>query len=147
LNDVGLLNRVEPVPGDGESNASFASICADLRRCRESQVDEEIAVILEHFRTGAIATQMPFFNTQADLHALFRWNRDQQFKPNDWLDYMHAASALPYFDFFFTERVLARVVSAQPLAYVLPLRRSSLLRSLRCAEIAADNLTRISGTE
>jgi hypothetical protein len=58
-----------------------------------AEVEAEIEEIRELFRTDKIGTSLPFFNTQAGLHAAFRWNRDQRFKPNDWLDYCHAGAA------------------------------------------------------
>ena len=80
-------------------------------------VEAEVEVITELFRTGQIGTSLPFFNTQAGLHALFRWNRGQKFKPNDWLDYVHAGAALPYFDIFLTEKALASTVTSPALCY------------------------------
>jgi hypothetical protein len=61
---------------------------------------------------------LPFFNTQAGLHSMFRWNRDQKFKANDWLDYSRADAALPYFDLFLTEKVLASLFTSNSLRYV-----------------------------
>ena len=82
-----------------------------------AEVEAEIAVVKEMFRTDKIGTSLPFFNTQAGLHAVFRWNRNQKFKPNDWLDYYHAGGALPYFDVFLTEKVLASIVTSPALRY------------------------------
>jgi hypothetical protein len=82
-----------------------------------AEVEAEIGVVKELFRTGKIGTSLPFFNTQAGLHAVFRWNRGQKFKSNDWLDYYHAGAALPYFDIFLTEKVLASIVTSRALGY------------------------------
>jgi hypothetical protein len=75
-----------------------------------ADVEAEVAAIKELFRTGKAGRSLPFFNTQAGLHAMFRWNRAQQLKPNEYLDYYHAA-ALPYFDIFLTEKILASTVA------------------------------------
>lgn len=82
-----------------------------------AEVEAEIEVIKELFRAGKAGISLPFFNTQAGLHALFRWNRSQRLKPNDWLDYCHAGAALPYFDIFLTEKVLASTITSPALRY------------------------------
>jgi hypothetical protein len=82
-----------------------------------AQVETEIEVVKELFRTGKLGTSLPFFNTQVGLHAVFRWNRGQKFKSNDWLDYYHAGAALPYFDIFLTEKALASTVTSPALGY------------------------------
>jgi hypothetical protein len=84
-----------------------------------ADVDLEIDAIRELFRTGRIGTSLPYFNTQAGLHAAFRWNHAQKFKANDWIDYSHASAALPYFDLFLTENALASNVRSPALGYDL----------------------------
>jgi hypothetical protein len=84
-----------------------------------AEVEAEIEVMRELFRNGKIGTSLPYINTQAGLHAAFRWNRDQKFKANDWIDYSHASAALPYFDLFLTENVLASIVKSPALRYDL----------------------------
>jgi hypothetical protein len=46
---------------------------------------------------------LPSLYIMSGLHALLRWNRRQRFKPNDVLDFAHAAGALGYCDMFLTE--------------------------------------------
>jgi len=84
---------------------------------KPADVEKKIGEIVELFRTGRIGMSLPFFNTQAGLHSVFRWNRNQKFKANDWLDYSHAGAALPYFDLFLTEKVLASLVTSNSLRY------------------------------
>jgi hypothetical protein len=40
-----------------------------------------------------------------------RWNKERQFKRNDWHDFGHAAVALTYCDAFLTERPLHELVT------------------------------------
>jgi hypothetical protein len=52
----------------------------------------------------------------ASLHASVRWNKSRKLKPNDILDFHHAAAALGYCDAFFTERSLKNLVSQSHVA-------------------------------
>jgi hypothetical protein len=52
----------------------------------------------------------------ASLHASVRWNKSRKLKPNDILDFHHAAAALGYCDAFFTERSLNNLVSQSHVA-------------------------------
>ena len=89
----------------------------DVGAVSADDVNAEIRLIVEMFRTDRIGPALPFFNIQAGLHAVFRWNRDQKFKPNDWNDHLHAAAALPYCDLLLTERTLARTIASPALRY------------------------------
>ena len=52
----------------------------------------------------------------ASLNASVRWNKGQKLKPNDFLDFQHAAAALGYCDAFFTERSLRGLTTAAHVA-------------------------------
>lgn len=52
----------------------------------------------------------------AALHAAFRWNKGQQFEPNDLYDFEHAGAALAHCQAFFTERPLWQMVTAKHIA-------------------------------
>jgi hypothetical protein len=52
----------------------------------------------------------------ASLHASVRWNKSRKLKPNDILDFHHAAAALAYCSAFFTERSLRSLVTQQHIA-------------------------------
>jgi hypothetical protein len=52
----------------------------------------------------------------AALHAAFRWNKGQQFDPNDIYDFEHAGAALAHCQAFFTERPLWQMVTANHIA-------------------------------
>jgi len=52
----------------------------------------------------------------ASLHAAVRWNKQQQLKANDFLDFQHATAALGYCAAFFTERSLRSMVTSSHLA-------------------------------
>lgn len=59
---------------------------------------------------------LPSLHIHTSLHASVRWNKSQQFKPNDFEDFRHACSALAYCDIFLTERALKSTVSTKHLA-------------------------------
>lgn len=58
---------------------------------------------------------VPSLYIRSGLHALLRWNRKQQFKPNDVFDFSHAAAALGYCDLFLTEGPLKDMLGRGPL--------------------------------
>lgn len=51
------------------------------------------------------------------LHAALRMDKPRRFKPNDFLDFQHATSALAYCDYFFTEGPLRELVSQRNLGF------------------------------
>lgn len=59
--------------------------------------------------------ELPSLYIPAALHASIRWDKSRKYKSNDSLDLLHAASALPYFEFFFTENSLKELVSKKSL--------------------------------
>ncbi len=60
---------------------------------------------------------LPTFRITAGTNAVIRLNKDRRYKPNDWLDIMHASAGLPYCDIFATENSLATLVSQKPLKF------------------------------
>src|SRR6266436_4161094 len=52
----------------------------------------------------------------ASLHASVRWNKSRKLKPNDILDFHHAAAALAYCDAFFTERSVRNIATQHHIA-------------------------------
>jgi len=74
------------------------------------------SLIYQCFKQNKIGAHFPFFRICAALHASFRWNTGRQYKDgNDTLDVMHACAALPYCDYFFTERELHTIIEQQKL--------------------------------
>lgn len=63
----------------------------------------------------AARSAVPSLYIRSGLHALLRWNRRQQFKPNDIFDFSHAAAALGYCDLFLTEGPLKDMLGRGPL--------------------------------
>lgn len=51
----------------------------------------------------------------AALHAGMRWDKERQFKPNDYYDFEHATAALGYCDMFFTDGPLHHLVTRPQL--------------------------------
>ncbi len=65
--------------------------------------------------TKKFQLKLPTLHIQASLHAAFRADKGRKYKPNDWQDFYHAVTALPYFDFLLTERSLKHVFTTPPL--------------------------------
>ncbi|MCR8556917.1 hypothetical protein KXD93_04660 [Mucilaginibacter sp. BJC16-A38] len=74
------------------------------------------SLIYHCFKQNKVGSHLPFFRICAALYASFRWNKERQYKDgNDTLDVMHACAALPYCDYFFTERELHTIIEQQKL--------------------------------
>ncbi len=73
-------------------------------------------LIYQCFKKKKLGAYLPFFKICADIYSSFRWNKNRIYKDgNDTLDVMHAAGALPYFDYFFTERELSTIIDQRGL--------------------------------
>lgn len=66
------------------------------------------------FQLNNAETYFPTFNITAALYAQVRNDLNRKFKENDFMDFMHAEAALPYCDFFFTEKPLKHLVTCAP---------------------------------
>ncbi|MBU1669130.1 hypothetical protein KKC13_11985 [bacterium] len=67
-------------------------------------------MIYHAFRKGKMNLYLPSLDIKAMLHAKLRWNKTQKYKQGDFDDIGHATSALPYYDYFFTERSLYNMI-------------------------------------
>lgn len=48
------------------------------------------------------------------LYTAVRWDSKRNFKPNDFFDFQHSRAALPYYNYFFTERPLKHLLETKP---------------------------------
>lgn len=69
------------------------------------------------FAEGKISTELPFINVHSGIHAAVRWDRKRKFKENDFLDFHHAATALPYCDVFCTDNPLTVLLTDNLLSF------------------------------
>lgn len=68
------------------------------------------------FRLNKVTTEFPTFSILPELSASIRWNQSRKYVDgNDTIDFLHATSALPYFDFFFTEKELRTIICQRKL--------------------------------
>lgn len=73
-------------------------------------------MIYNLFKLNKITTEFPTFSILPELSASIRWNQSRKYVDgNDTIDFLHATSALPYFDFFFTEKELRTIISQRKL--------------------------------
>lgn len=69
------------------------------------------------FKLNKLGNYFPTLIIGAGLHASVRQDIKRKFKSNDMSDFRHAQAALPYYDYFFTERSLRDLVTRK--IYVL----------------------------
>lgn len=67
------------------------------------------------FKNGKITNQLPSLHIIASLHTWTRWIKKDFKDGNDTMDFMHASVALPYADYFLTERRLSAGIAAMSL--------------------------------
>lgn len=73
--------------------------------------------IYNTFKLGKAKNNLPTFGILSGLYAATRWDKQQRFEENDIHDFNHAASALPYADYFFTEKGLAHLITQKSTQY------------------------------
>lgn len=56
---------------------------------------------------------IPTLDVRSCCHAEFRWDKGRKFRANDFMDFHHAAAAIPYCDLLLTETDLAQLVTKQ----------------------------------
>lgn len=69
------------------------------------------------FRLGKEGTNFPTLKVGAGVHAAVRIDKKRRFVGNDYYDFRHAQAALPYCDYFFTEKNLKHILTMNSLAY------------------------------
>lgn len=58
-----------------------------------------------------LTDKLPSYRIFPEMNAVARWNTNRKYKDgNDTLDFLHVSAALPYFDYFFTERELRTMI-------------------------------------
>jgi len=86
-----------------------------------SEVEQNAELVVNMFynlfKLNKITTELPSFRIPAGLHAAIRWDKNQNYQENDIHDIGHATAALPYCNFFFTERRLAHLITQKTTAY------------------------------
>lgn len=72
-------------------------------------------LIREAIKRNKMQDFLPSLHIGAWLHAAVRWDKGRKFSDNDFLDFHHAIAALPYCDFFLTERSLCSLLNQSNL--------------------------------
>lgn len=74
-------------------------------------------LIYHAFRLNKLTSELPSLRVSAGLHAGLRWDKDRKYKRNDLLDFHHAVAAIPYCDYFLTERSLRHLLGHKDLRF------------------------------
>jgi hypothetical protein len=74
-------------------------------------------MIYNLFKFDKVKQELPSFRIHAGLHAAVRWDKKQKYQDNDMHDFRHAAAALGYCDYFFTEKRLCHLATQDLLKY------------------------------
>lgn len=76
----------------------------------EDDIQPIINMIYNLFDNKKIDTYFPTFDIRAKMFSTIRWNKNQNFKVNDLDDIGHITTALPYYDYFFTEKSFSKLI-------------------------------------
>ena len=89
----------------------------DLKEFESIESDNSyVNLIINGFKTEKLTTELPYFRIIPELFASARWNKYRKFKDgNDTPDFLHASYALPYCDYFFTEKELRTMIGQRKL--------------------------------
>lgn len=74
-------------------------------------------MIYNLFKLNKVKQGLPSFNIHAGLHAAVRWDKKHKYQDNDLHDFRHAAAALGYCDYFFTEKRFCHLATQDLLKY------------------------------
>jgi len=74
-------------------------------------------MIINLFKLRKEKKNFPTIKVGAGIHAAVRLDSKRKFSPNDYYDFRHAQAAIPYCDFFFTEKNLRHLLKTNTLAY------------------------------
>jgi hypothetical protein len=77
---------------------------------KNTEFQQILNLIYHAFDKKTMGTYLPSLDIGAMLHAKIRWNKTQKYKQGDFDDIRHAVMALPYFEYFFTERSLCNMI-------------------------------------
>lgn len=85
-----------------------------------------INVIFNLSKLKKISNKLPSYRIFPEMNAVARWNTNRKYKDgNDTLDFLHVSAALPYFDYFFTERELRTMIEQRKLHEIYNCKVSS----------------------
>lgn len=70
-----------------------------------------LRILSETFRQDKLGKQLPTVVIKSALYAAVRWNMKRQLTSNDLHDFGHASAALPYFDYFATDKGLKHLIT------------------------------------
>ncbi len=83
---------------------------------KESIENSYMYLIYNGFKSERLTAELPVFRIIPELFASARWNKERKFSDgNDLMDFMHASFALPYCDYFFTEKELKTMIDQTKL--------------------------------
>lgn len=102
------ISQVVPYLFETETDGKLTS--ADVQHTQEAG-RRIAALLLEAFRRNRFRTELPTMVIRAGLSASVRWDTTRRYTANDFHDFGHAAAALPYFDYFATEKSLHHLIT------------------------------------
>lgn len=115
-----LTKYIEPMLSEGMeymyTKETGNSISESERKAKEQ--DNTLSnVVCNLFRLDKAGDNFPTLKIGAGIHAVVRLDKKRRFVANDYYDFRHAQAALPYNDYFFTEKNLKHLLTINSLTY------------------------------
>ena len=79
----------------------------------EDDIQPIINMIYNLFKYEKMDIYLPSFDIAAKAHAAIRWNKTRKYRANDLDDIGHMYSALPYCDYFLTEKSFYTLITQE----------------------------------
>ncbi len=112
----GIINAIRP-DLDGIMKHLYQKTTGRTINDNEAIKSKLGEVIYNCFRLDKVGKEMPAIRITSALHAVIRWDTKHKFQGHDTLDIQHAATALPYCEYFFTEKRLHHLVTQKLLQF------------------------------
>jgi len=113
---IGIVDSMQPVLGpileqvmrkagyDKTSTETELALCSEILK----------RLLINAYKFGKVNSKVPQLYIWASLHALVRYDKKRNYKNNDYEDFRHAGSALPYCHVFLTEKSLTHMMKYPP---------------------------------
>ncbi|MCW8831615.1 MAG: hypothetical protein OQK32_08875 [Gammaproteobacteria bacterium] len=117
---AGMLDVYKPVIQDAmlyiyEKETGVSPSIKDIESSNNCLLT--VNMIYNLFRLNKITTELPSYRITSGLYAAVRWDTNQKFHKNDIVDIGHASAALPYCDYYFSERKFAHLITQKQMSY------------------------------
>ena len=108
-NSLQELYQLEVIGATDFYKNIIKEVYLDVQTKSKTKIDLD-KFFLDKLYMGLDNKLIPTIDIGAMLHSKIRWNETQKYKKGDIDDFRHAIAALPFYEYFFTERGLSNMI-------------------------------------